>query len=519
MIKQIKTNNKIDYKVLCWGGGICLLFVLWAIIWPEKASSTFNLWLAFFTTKFGWLYLLIVSGFVIFLIWLCCSKYGSIVLGKDGEKPEYSTLSWFFMLFAAGMGIGLVFWSVAEPMSHYLTPPSGEGRTIESAELAMRYSFMHWGLHPWACFGIVGLPLAYFQFRKNKPALLSSCLIPLIGEKRADGALGSLVNILAVFATVFGVATSLGLGAMQIGSGISYVFGISYNNAMLVLIIITVTLLFIISSVSGINRGIRLLSNFNMAVAAILLTFVLILGPTLFLTNFFTSTLGNYLQNIISVSFWTDPFNTNSGWLGSWTIFYWAWWISWGPFVGGFIARISRGRTIRQFVIATLICPVILSFIYMSIMGGTAIYMDMQGSDTVAQAMEENVSYALFALLETFPGAAAISLLAIILISTFFITSADSSTFVCAMMTSHGVQTPPKFLRVFWGTAESLVAIVLLLAGGLTSLQTASIVGAFPFMIICIFILIAFIMALQKDEYIVAKEKQKAAFMSRESIK
>ncbi len=503
--------TKIDKKVLGWGGVICLIFVIWAIIWPTKAAVIFNLCLAFFTGKFGWLYLMVVSGFVVFLIWLCCSKYGNIVLGKDDEKPEYSTFSWFFMLFAAGMGIGLVFWSVAEPMSHYIAPPYGEGRTIEAAETAMHYSFMHWGLHPWACFGVVGLPLAYFQFRKNQPALLSSCLIPLIGEDRAKGAIGSIVNVLAVFATVFGVATSLGLGAMQIGSGLSYVFGLTYGNSLLIIIIVTVTILFIASSVSGIERGIKLLSNFNMLIAAIVLVFVLFLGPTLFITNFFTSTVGGYVQNIISTSFWTDPFETNSGWLGSWTIFYWAWWISWGPFVGGFIARISRGRTIRQFIIATLFCPVLLSFIYMTIMGGTAIYEDMNGVQTVAQAMDADVSYALFALLQDFPFATFTSLLAVVLICTFFITSADSSTFVCAMMTSHGVQTPPRSLRVFWGIAEAAVAIVLLLAGGLTSLQTASIVGAFPFMIICIFILVAFVKALQSDDYIIAHRKREEA--------
>ncbi|MEE0776128.1 MAG: BCCT family transporter, partial [Bacillota bacterium] len=483
-------------------------FVLWAVIWPQKAASIFNLCLAFFTGKFGWLYLLVVSGFVAFLIWLCCSKYGSIVLGKDDEKPEYSTFSWFFMLFAAGMGIGLVFWSVAEPVSHYLAPPYGEGSTLEAAETAMHYSFMHWGLHPWACFGVVGLPLAYFQFRKNQPALLSSCLIPLIGEKGANGILGSIVNVLAVFATVFGVATSLGLGAMQINSGLSYVFGIPYDNGVLVLIIVIVTILFITSSVSGIDRGIKLLSNFNMIIAFFLLLFILFLGPTLFLTNFFTSTIGHYLQNIISTSFWTDPFETNSGWLGSWTIFYWAWWISWGPFVGGFIARISRGRTIREFIIGTLFCPVLLSFFYMSFMGGTAIYQDMNGITTVAQAMDENISYALFALLENFPLSSLVSILAVILICTFFITSADSSTFVCSMMTSHGIQNPPRSLRVFWGVAEAAVAIVLLLAGGLTSLQTASIVGAFPFMLICIFIVAAFVKALQNDSYIVAMKKR-----------
>ena len=491
--------NKIDKKVFVIGGIVCLIFVLWAVIWPSQAANTFNILLAFFGEKFGWLYLIVVTFFVGFLIWLCCSRYGKIRLGKDDEKPEYSTFSWFFMLFAAGMGIGLVFWSVAEPMTHYMSPPYGEGYTVESAEVAMRYSFMHWGFHPWACFGVVGLPLAYFQFRKGKPALLSSCIEPLVGERRANGALGSIVNVLAVFATVFGVATSLGLGAMQINSGLQYVFGIPYGNLPMILIILVVTVLFILSSVSGIDRGIKMLSDSNMVLFGLLTVFVLFAGPTLFLLNYITSTLGEYMQHLITMSFWTDAFSTNEGWLTSWTVFYWAWWISWGPFVGGFIARISRGRTIREFIIATLIAPVLLSFIFIGIMGGTAIYNDMNGISSVASAIQENTSYALFAMLEELPFTSVSSLIAIVLIAIFFITSADSSTFVCSMMTSKGVQNPPRTLRIFWGGAESAVAIVLLIAGGLTSLQTASIVGAFPFMLVCLLVIAAFVKALRND--------------------
>lgn len=494
--------NKVDKKVLLTGGFVCLIFVLWAVIWPEQAANTFNALLAFFGEKFSWFYLAVVSFFVAFLVWLCCSRYGRIRLGKDHEKPEYSTFSWFFMLFAAGMGIGLVFWSVAEPMTHYLTPPYGEGSTVSAAEVAMRYSFMHWGLHPWACFGVVGLPLAYFQFRKGKPALLSSCIAPLVGERHANGVIGGIVNVLAVFATVFGVATSLGLGAMQINSGLEYVFGIPYGNSQLVIIIVVVTALFIISSVSGIDRGIKILSNTNMFLFGCLTLFVLLCGPTLFLLNYITSAVGEYLQYFLAMSFWTDAFGTNKGWLTSWTVFYWAWWISWGPFVGGFIARISRGRTIREFVLATLIAPVVLSFIFIGIMGGTAIFNDMNGMSDVAAAISKNTSYALFAMFAELPIPMVSSIIAVALISIFFITSADSSTFICATMTSHGVQNPPKFLRIFWGGAEAAVAIVLLFAGGLTSLQTASIVGAFPFMLVCLLIIAAFIKALREDPYI-----------------
>lgn len=499
MNKAQRFLDRVDKKVFFIGGIVCLFFVLWAVILPQQAADVFQGLMDFFGKKFGWLYLIVVTFFVGFLFWLCFSRYGKIVLGKDGEKPEYSTFSWFFMLFAAGMGIGLVFWSVAEPMSHYLAPPYGEGSTVESAELAMQYSFMHWGLHPWACFGVVGLPLAYFQFRKDKSALLSCCLEPLIGERHANGFIGSFVNVLAVFATVFGVATSLGLGAMQINSGLQYSMGIPYSNLSLILIIIVVTALFICSSISGIDKGIKLLSDTNMLLFGLLTVFVLFAGPTLFLVNYFTSSIGGYLQSFISMSLWTDAFSTNEGWISAWTVFYWAWWISWGPFVGGFIARISRGRTIREFVFATLIAPVILSFVFFTIMGGTAVYGDMHGIGDVAAAIDENTSYALFAMLEELPISTVTSIIAIMLIAIFFITSADSSTYICATMTAKGVPEPPKSLRIFWGAAESAIAIVLLLAGGLTSLQTASIVGAFPFMLVCLLLVASFVKALRED--------------------
>ncbi|MEE0775614.1 MAG: BCCT family transporter [Bacillota bacterium] len=495
----------VDKKVAGIGGFICLVFVAWALIFREQAERVLGRILSIFSTDFGWLYLMVVVFFIGFLFWICCSKYGSIRLGKDDDRPEYSTLSWFFMLFAAGMGIGLVFWSVAEPMSHYLYPPYGEGSTVESASLAMRYTFTHWGLHPWACYGVVGLALAYFQFRKNQPALLSSCFIPLVGEKHANGLFGSIINILAVVATVFGVATSLGMGAMQINSGLQYAFGIPYGNGAMIAIIAITTCLFIASSVSGIDKGIRFLSNTNMVIFFVLLLFVFLVGPTLFQINFFTDSLGQYLSSLVSTSFWTDPFNQSDGWLGSWTVFYWAWWISWGPFVGGFIARISKGRTIREFVIGTLLAPVILSFIFMCVMGGTAIHLDMSGVSGVATAMGENVSYALFALLEQLPCTELFSILSIILISVFFITSADSSTFVCAMMTSRGIQNPSPHMKILWGLAEGAIAAVLLLAGGLSALQSASIAAALPFIFVCLGIIAALMKALKQDPLIISR--------------
>lgn len=491
--------DDIDKKVFIAGGLFCLLFLVWTVVAPNRAGAVFSKVLSVFCTDFGWLYLLVVAFFIVFLVYLALSKYGKVILGKDKDKPDYSRVSWFAMLFAAGMGIGLVFWSVAEPMSHYLTPPYGDGSTAESASLAMRYAFTHWGIHPWACYGIIGLPLAYFQFRKDRPALLSSCLEPLIGERRAKGTIGSIVNVLAVFATVFGVATSLGLGAMQINSGLHYVFGIPCCNPVVFGIIAVTTALFITSAVSGIDKGIRVLSNINMAIMAILLLFVFFAGATLFVTNFFVDSFGQYLSHMVAVSFWTDPFAESDGWLNGWTIFYWAWWISWGPFVGGFIARISKGRTIREFVIGTLACPMMVCLIFMAIMGGNAIHFDMNGVKSIAESMQNNISYALFSLLDLFPLAKVTSFLAVILIVVFFVTSADSSTFVCAMMTAKGVQNPPASLKVFWGIIEGAVAAVLLYVGGLAALQSAAILSAFPLMFICLFMAAALVKALRLE--------------------
>lgn len=478
---------------------ICLFFIGWAIISPNSLENVFSGILSTFTADFGWLYLLVVSFFIVFLLFLSLTKYGSIRLGKDDEKPQFSTFSWFFMLFAAGMGIGLVFWGTAEPLSHYLTPPVGIGGTTESASVAMRASFTHWGIHPWAIYAVFGLPLAYYQFRKDSPALLSSCVEPIIRGKKTKRIIGRIVDILAVVATVFGVATSLGLGAMQISSGLTYVFGIPHSLPVMFGIIAVTTILFITSSVSGINRGIKILSDTNMVIMAILLLFVLFAGSTLFLADFFVDSMGKYFSSLISTSFWTDPFCESNGWLGGWTVFYWAWWISWGPFVGGFIARISRGRTIREFVIGTMFCPMLLCCVFMTIMGGSAIHFDLNGVTSIAEAMSDDVSYALFALLEQYPAPLFTSVLAMILLAIFFITSADSSTFVCAMMTSRGVQNPPQLLKIIWGIFEGIIAALLLYIGGLSAVQSVAIAIAFPLLFICLAMCASVIKSLKQE--------------------
>ena len=495
----MKTWKTIDKPIFFIGGGVCLLFILWTVAAPKMVESLFSAILAAFSDKLGWFYLLTVAGFILFLLFLALGRYGSVRLGKDDERPQYSTFSWFFMLFAAGMGIGLVFWSAAEPLSHFISPALTEPRTTEAASAAMEASFTHWGIHPWAIYGIFGLPLAYYQFRKDRPALLSSCVEPLIGEKGARGVLGKTVDILAVVATVFGVATSLGLGTMQINSGLHYVFGIPYSNPIMFGIITVATALFITSSSIGIDRGMKRLSDLNMVLMALLLLFVFFAGATLFVADFFIDTMGKYFSSLIATSFWTDPFRESDGWLSGWTVFYWAWWMSWGPFVGGFIARISKGRTIREFVLGTMLCPMFLCCVFMAIMGGNAIWFNLHGVTAIADALSENISYTLFALLAQFPLTAVTSLVAIVLLTVFFITSADASTFVCASMTAGGSQNPPKRLKVFWGIFEGFVAALLLYIGGLTAVQSVSIAIALPLLILCLFIAAALLKALKAE--------------------
>lgn len=485
-----KLFGKVDKIVLGVSAAIAIVFVLWAVIWPDNASNTFSVWLSFFTGKFGWLYQLTLTVMVFFCIFLGISKAGKIKLGQDDDKPEFKTSRWFFMLFSASMGIGLVFWSVAEPVSHFITPPFAADGAAEQATQAMRTTFVHWGLHPWAVYCVIGMALAYWQFKKRKPALISSTLIPLYGEKGANGWMGKTVDILAVFATIFGVATSLGLGAMQITSGMNWVYNVPNTMTVSLVVIFALTLAFIISAVTGIRRGIMQLSNVNMILAGIIALFILFVGPTVFLANVFVDSVGTYIQDFIRVSLWTDPYGTNEGFLSGWTVFYWAWWLAWGPFVGGFVARISKGRTIRQYVLGTLIAPVLASFIFLGIMSGTEIFFQYQGINAIADAATADTASSLFALLEQFPLSAIMSTLGILLVCTFFITSADSATFVCAMMTSYGVQEPTTSLKVFWGTVEGIVAAVLLVVGGLGALQTASIVSAFPIMIVFILAMI-----------------------------
>ncbi|MBD1380902.1 glycine betaine uptake BCCT transporter [Metabacillus arenae] len=495
---------------------VSVLFIIWGIL-PESMIGSANLAnvtgliQAFIIEKFGWFYLLTATFFLIFAIGLIFSKFGNVKLGKDDDEPEYSYLSWFAMLFSAGMGIGLVFWGVSEPISHYSAPPPNqEAFTDAAASAAMRYSFFHWGLHPWAIYSVIALALAYFTFRHNQNGVISNILRPVFGDK-VDGKLGVLVNFIAVFATIFGVATSLGLGAIQIGGGASYLFpGIENGFATQLVIIVIVTVLFMVSAQTGLNKGIKYLSNINVVLAILLMIFLLFAGPTNFIMDFFTTTLGSYIQNLPSLSFRLTPFDQENTWVQDWTLFYWAWWISWAPFVGTFIARISKGRTVREFVIGVLAVPTIFGALWFSVFGGAGLFLQhFQGIEIIEIINERGTEVALFAVLENFPMGTFMSILAILLICTFFITSADSATFVLGMQTTNGSLNPPNSVKFVWGLIQSATAAILLYTGGLEALQTAAIIVALPFAIIMILMVVALWRTLFKEKVIRVKVVEK----------
>src|SRR6056297_83963 len=436
--------------------------------------------------SFGWGYLTATFFFLCFSLFLAFSRFGDIKLGKDHEKPRYSYFGWFSMLFAAGMGIGLIFWGVAEPMSHFLNPPSyianGSGT---AAEFAMTHSFFHWGIQPWAIYIVMSLSIAFFSFRRGMPPLISSCFYPLIGEK-IYGLTGYIIDILAVFATIFGIATSLGFGALQISSGLGMVLDFEVTNTVYLILIAIITVLFLASSLTGLDKGIQFLSKLNILIATCLLLFMLAVGPTSYILDILTSTTADYLSSFLNMSLSTNPFK-GYDWTHSWTLFYWAWWISWSPFVGLFVASISRGRTVREFVLGALTVPTIFTFLWFSVFGGSAFDLEFGKAPGIAETITSNISTGLFELYSYYPFSTVLTIITIMLLVVFFITSADSATYVLAMMTSNGKLNPPTSRKIIWGLTESSVAAILLLSGGLDALQKMAIAAALPFTIIMVF--------------------------------
>ncbi len=474
-----------------------LLIVLWGIFSPASLSMVFETALASITKNFGWLYLWTVLGLVVFAFFLAFSRYGDLKLGNEDDEPEFSMGSWFSMLFAAGMGIGLVFWGVAEPISHYMTAPPGVlPGSPEAANAGMRYAFFHWGLHPWAVYGVVALAIAFFQYRREGKALISESIssLPWAPIQRMSG----IFNILAVIATAFGVAASLGMGALQINSGLHTVFGLAVSNTSQVGIILVTTSLFVTSAVTGVTKGIKILSSLNMIVALVLALFIFIIGPTVAIIDTLTNTLGSYLSEFIRMSLRMTPFR-ESQWVGGWTIFYWAWWISWSPFVGVFIARVSRGRTIREFIVGTVVAPSLAAFIWFSVFGGTALYMEIWQHVPIAAAVKLDASTALFTMFNAMPFGLIMSIVATLLVLVFFVTSGDSATLVLGIMSTGGNPDPSAKVKTIWGILVAGIAISLLLAGGLKAVQTATIVFALPFTAVILLMVIALWRAIRED--------------------
>ncbi len=496
----------MDRSVFKISVGIAALFVLVGVLIPDQLGNAMGIAQDFVLETFGWFYQLVATFFLLFAAFMIFSKYGKIKLGKKDDKPEYNRATWFAMLFSAGMGIGLLFYGVSEPISHFASPPLGEGSTEQSAILGMRYTWLHWGLHAWAIYAIVAMALAYQKFKNNAPGLMSATLRPVLGEK-VKGPIGTTVDVVAVFATLFGVAASLGLGSQQINAGLEYLVGIPNNFTVQFIIMAVITVLFIVSATTGISKGIKYLSNINMSLAVILFFALLILGPTLFLLNMFTTTLGSYVQNVALMGLRLSPFDaTEAAWTQGWTVFYWAWWISWTPFVGMFIARVSKGRTIREFTIAVLLVPSLVCALWFTVFGGTGIHLEfVQGLNVSDQSLET----ALFYVYEQLPLGAFLSLLTVMLITTFFVTSADSATFVLGMQTTGGKLNPPNNVKIVWGIILVAATLVLMASGGLAGLQTAIIVSALPLTFIILVMCYGLLKELDK-EWKLEKGKDKA---------
>ena len=503
MILPPDPSKGIPAPRVFWPSAILLvLFAGAALIWPSSMDSVLGSVNGTIVGQLGWFYVMAVAGFVLWSIWMALSPMGTIVLGDPDEDPEYSLPSWFAMLFAAGMGIGLMFWGVAEPLNHFASPPPGTGEdAAERARQAMDTTFLHWGLHAWAIYVVVGLSVAYAVHRKKRPVSIRWALEPIFGDK-VKGWVGDVIDVLAILGTLFGVATSLGFGVSQVGAGLGHL-GVaevsedtgSVSTMLLVILIVAITAVAVVSVSTGVDKGIRFLSNANMMVAGVLLLVVLLLGPTSFLMADFVQQIGSYLRNFFALAFRTFAFEGQAGqdWLSGWTTFYWGWWISWSPFVGVFIARISRGRTVREFVAGVLLVPTLVGMLWFSVFGGSGIHREIFGDGgIVGPDGAVSTDLALFQLLEGLPLATLLSWVAMLLVVVFFVTSSDSGSFVVDMLASGGNPNPPVWSRVMWACFEGGIAAALIIVGGaggtgLSALQTMAILVAAPFSIVMIF--------------------------------
>lgn len=489
-------KKSLKNPVFIISAGVILLLVILGAADPDSFGAVAGTLFDFTTFNFGWFYLLAVFIITLFLIAVSFSKYGKIRLGSDSDRPEFPFFTWIGMLFSAGFGAGLVFWGVAEPMSHFFTTPfENPAQTEEAARIAMGYSFFHWGISQWSVFAIVGLVIGFLQFRKKKSGLVSTALEPITGNKPL---VKHSIDSFAVIATVMGIATSLGLGVLQMNGGLNAVFGTGNSFGIQLTIIGVMFVGYTLSSSTGLHKGIAYLSNLNLGLALVLMVFVFVAGPTVFILETFTLALGDYITNFVQYSLRLQPYQ-EGGWVRGWTIFYWAWAIAWSPFVGAFVARVSRGRTIREFVLGVLVIPPAIACMWIAVFGGTALWYDLNQGTGIAEAVNADLTSALFQTFSQLPMTTIMSVLAILLIFTFLVTSADSATFILASMTNAGSLNPPTFLKIVWGVLMASIAAVLLYSGGLEALQTASLISALPFTILLLLMVVSFVKLLRKE--------------------
>lgn len=476
---------------------VIAVFLGLVLITPDAfdlITQKLNTWI---TTSFSWFYVLSVAIFLLLLAYFALSDAGKIKLGPDHSQPEYSNQSWFAMLFTAGMGIGLMFFGVAEPIMHFASPPTGDPETVAAARQAMRITFFHWGLHAWGIYALVGLSLAYFAYRHNLPLKVRSALYPMIGKK-IYGPIGDGVDTFATIGTVFGVATTLGFGVTQINSGMNYLFGIETSATTQIWLIVAVSIMASMSVILGVDKGIKRLSELNLILALILLLFVFFAGPTIYLLQTTLQNVGDYLSNLFTMTFNLYAYQPN-GWIGGWTIMYWAWWISWSPFVGMFIARVSKGRSVREFIVGVMLIPTGFTMIWMGFLGNAGLYNILhKGQQSLLTATQQDSSMAFFEFLSAMPFAGVFQVVATVLVILFFVTSADSGALVTDYLTAKTDQSP-LWQRLFWTVLMAILAIVLLLAGGLKALQSATIMSALPFTFIMLLICIGLVKALKVD--------------------
>jgi choline/glycine/proline betaine transport protein len=500
-------NFDIHAAVFYPSSVIIILFVGLTLIIGAPMQQFFESVSDGMTTNAGWFFVLAANAFLAFCIYLIFSPFGNIRLGGRNAEPEFSMFGWFSMLFSAGMGIGLLFFSVAEPILHFSNPPIPADSQAEAAQNAMKFTFLHYGMHAWAIYTVVGLSLAYFAFNKKLPLTIRSVFYPILGEK-IHGPIGNIIDVIAVVATLFGLATSLGFGVKQVSSGLHHLFNTPDTVTMQVFLILFITLLATASVVLGIDKGVRKLSEFNIRLAFLFLIFMLIVGPTVFLLDGFIQNTGAYLADVIEIGTWMENY-TGGEWQHDWSVFYWAWWISWSPFVGMFIARVSRGRTVREFVLSVLIVPSVLTFLWMSVFGGAALFSEFADPGSISEAVNENIAIALFVMLEEYPLTFLTSIIGILLVTVFFVTSSDSGSLVIDSITSGGKLDAPVGQRIFWALSEGAVAATLILGGGLAAMQTAAISAGLPFTFLLFIMCFSLYKGLKSEQEDMREENEK----------